>query len=105
MLSLTILGLALGANLVQAQPYPSRPIQLIIPNVPGSIMDINSRILSEELGKTSWHSDYSHEQTGCGNDLGYGCLGKEQKGRLYHWLRQLMRSRLCPDHSPGDDAV
>src|SRR4030042_1352273 len=51
MLSLTILGLALGANLVQAQPYPNRPIQLIIPNVPGSIMDINARVLSDELGK------------------------------------------------------
>jgi tripartite-type tricarboxylate transporter receptor subunit TctC len=50
-LSLIILGLTLGANRVQAQPYPSRPIQLIIPNVPGSILDINARVLSDELGK------------------------------------------------------
>jgi len=50
-LPLTILGLPLGANWIQAQPYPSRPIQLIIPNVPGSILDINARVLSDELGK------------------------------------------------------
>ena len=49
MLSVSSLCLTLGVRQVQAQPYPSRPIQMIIPNVPGSIMDINSRILSEDL--------------------------------------------------------
>jgi len=44
-------GLGLGALTVLAQSYPSRPIQLIIPNVPGSIMDVNARVLSDELGK------------------------------------------------------
>lgn len=36
---------------LKAQTYPSRPIQLVIPNVPGSLMDINARVLSDELGK------------------------------------------------------
>lgn len=46
-----IYGSGLGALTALAQSFPSRPIQLIIPNVPGSIMDINARVLSDELGK------------------------------------------------------
>lgn len=34
-----------------AEQYPNRPIQLIVPNVPGSIMDITGRMFAEELGK------------------------------------------------------
>jgi len=44
-------GLVWGVSTTLAQPYPNRPIQLVIPNVAGSIMDINSRILTDELGK------------------------------------------------------
>ncbi|HUL30129.1 MAG TPA: tripartite tricarboxylate transporter substrate binding protein, partial [Thermodesulfobacteriota bacterium] len=44
-------GFILGVSTSPAQSFPSRPIQLIIPNVPGSIMDINARVLSAELGR------------------------------------------------------
>jgi len=44
-------GLGPGVSASLAESYPSRPIQLIIPNVPGSIMDINARVLADELGK------------------------------------------------------
>ncbi|MBP1697559.1 MAG: hypothetical protein H6Q41_2747, partial [Deltaproteobacteria bacterium] len=37
-LLLIVYGLGLGVSISVAQPYPNRPIQLIIPNVPGSIM-------------------------------------------------------------------
>lgn len=36
---------------IWAQSYPSKPIQLVIPNVPGSLMDICARALSDEIGK------------------------------------------------------
>lgn len=45
-----ILLLTLISNL-NAEQYPNRPIQLIVPNVPGSIMDITGRMFAEELGK------------------------------------------------------
>ena len=48
---LIMYGLVWGVSTTLAQPYPNRPIQLVIPNVAGSIMDINSRILTDELGK------------------------------------------------------
>jgi len=50
-LLLLICGLTIGVPSIQAQRYPGRPIQYIIPNVAGSIMDINSRLLTEDLGK------------------------------------------------------
>jgi len=36
---------------VQAQPYPNRPIQLVIPTTPGAGVDIVGRLVAEELGK------------------------------------------------------
>ena len=35
----------------QAATYPDRPINLVMPGTPGSIIDITGRILAEELGK------------------------------------------------------
>ncbi len=34
-----------------AQSYPDRPIQVVIPAPPGSIIDITGRVLAEEMGK------------------------------------------------------
>jgi tripartite-type tricarboxylate transporter receptor subunit TctC len=50
-LSLVVFGLSLGITTVQAQPYPNRSVQLIIPGTPGSIIDITGRLLADELGK------------------------------------------------------
>ena len=36
---------------IQAQPYPERNIQLIIPTTPGSAVDIVGRLVAEELGR------------------------------------------------------
>jgi len=41
---------SIGLN-VNAETYPSRPIQLIIPIPAGGGGDVNGRILAEELGK------------------------------------------------------
>lgn len=49
--ALTVYTLVLTASTIHAQPYPNRPIQLVVPSVPGSLMDITGRLLAEELGK------------------------------------------------------
>jgi tripartite-type tricarboxylate transporter receptor subunit TctC len=78
-LCLPILGLALGVNKVKAQPYPNRSIQLIIPNVPGSIMDINSRILSEDLGKILGTQIIPINKPGAATTLGTDALAKSKR--------------------------
>jgi len=42
-------GLGLGAPAIQAQPFPNRPIQLIISNVAGAQSDVTGRLLAEEM--------------------------------------------------------
>jgi tripartite-type tricarboxylate transporter receptor subunit TctC len=42
---------SLTTTTIQAQPYPERNIQLIIPTPPGSAVDIVGRLVAEELGR------------------------------------------------------
>ena len=68
----------IGSTL-QAQTYPSKPIQLIIPNVPGSIMDINSRVLAEELGKILGTQIIPMNKPGAGTLVGTDAVAKGKK--------------------------
>jgi len=68
-----------GASTPLAQPYPNRPIQLIIANVPGSIMDINSRALSEELGKILGAQIIPINKPGAGTVLGTEAVARSKK--------------------------
>ncbi len=44
-------GLTLGATTILAQPYPDRPIQLVIPLPAGAQGDVSGRLLADEMGK------------------------------------------------------
>jgi len=50
-LVLAIMVSGMTRSTLQAQPYPSRPIQVVIPMGPGSAADTHGRILMEELKK------------------------------------------------------
>ena len=45
------LGLVFAASPVRAQPYPSRPIHIVVPFPPGGSADVSSRILGESMSK------------------------------------------------------
>ena len=78
-LVLIVYGLALGASTSVAQSFPNRPIQLIIPNVAGSIMDINSRILIDELGKILGTQVVVVTKPGGASILGTDAVAKSKK--------------------------
>ena len=49
--SLLFLTFSSGVCLLHAQPYPNRPIQLVIAGAPGDGIDISARAAAEELSK------------------------------------------------------
>jgi tripartite-type tricarboxylate transporter receptor subunit TctC len=78
-LSLVVLCVSTGIPVVHAQTYPSRNIQLIIPNVPGSIMDINSRAVSDELGKILGTQIIPINKAGAGTVVGTEAVARSKK--------------------------
>src|SRR6202034_2559897 len=52
-LALSLLCVVAGAGVAQAQDeYPSKPIKIIVPCVPGGATDIVGRILADQMGKS-----------------------------------------------------
>lgn len=78
-LSFGVFGFSTGISILYAQPYPSRNIQLIIPNVPGSIMDINSRAVSDELGRILGTQIIPMNKPGAGSVVGTEAVAKSKK--------------------------
>jgi tripartite-type tricarboxylate transporter receptor subunit TctC len=48
---LVVCGMGFGVTTTLAQPYPNRPIQLVVPLPPGAQGDVSARILSDEMAK------------------------------------------------------
>ena len=74
-----VYGTGIGILPAEAKQFPNRPIQLIIPNVAGSIMDINARVISEELGKNLGAQVVIMVKPGAATILGTDALAKSKK--------------------------
>ena len=69
--ALLLLGVAaLVPSASGAAGYPDHTIQLIIPNVPGALMDINGRLIAEELGNILGQKIIVMNKPGAGTVLG-----------------------------------
>jgi tripartite-type tricarboxylate transporter receptor subunit TctC len=74
-----IFGMGMVAPTVQAQPYPNRPIQFIIPGPAGSLVDIGGRMVAEELTKILGVQVVCVNKAGAAFTLGTDFVAKSKK--------------------------
>jgi tripartite-type tricarboxylate transporter receptor subunit TctC len=67
-----ILALALGLSVgaAMAQPYPARPIKLIVPFPPGGPVDVAARLVAQHLPRTLGQSVIVDNRAGAAGSLG-----------------------------------
>ncbi len=65
------LALASAACLpARAETFPARPIHLIIPYVPGGIVDFTGRVLAQKLGEALGQTVVAENRPGAGGIVG-----------------------------------
>ena len=74
--SLAIVSLALGANFVNAQAFPDRPITLVVPNPPGGLVDTSARLLSEPLTRVIGQPVIVDNKPGASGNTAYQYVAK-----------------------------
>jgi tripartite-type tricarboxylate transporter receptor subunit TctC len=78
-LILMVYGIDIGAPSLQAQPYPNRSIQFIIPGAAGSIVDLVGRLTADEMGKILGAQLIPIDKPGAGFTLGTDFVAKSKK--------------------------
>ena len=70
-LRLTLTALAcLAAVTALAQPWPSKPIRMIVPNAPAGLADISARMIASKLSETLGQQVVVDNRAGAGSTIG-----------------------------------
>jgi tripartite-type tricarboxylate transporter receptor subunit TctC len=77
----TVLAAAMLASLqssvyAQAQPYPSKPIRLIVPNAPGGGSDLVARVVAERLSRSLGRQAIVENREGAAGQVGAELVAK-----------------------------
>ncbi len=67
---------AIGISNAAAQPYPSRPVKLIVPFPPGGVTDIVGRIMAQKLSEGLGQQVFIENRAGAGGTLGADAAAK-----------------------------
>jgi tripartite-type tricarboxylate transporter receptor subunit TctC len=74
--AVAVLLTVLGARFADAQTYPTRPIQVIVPFAGGSASDVVMRILLDRMGKSIGQSFIVDNRPGAGGNIGTAAAAK-----------------------------
>ncbi len=75
-IAFALLCAALAPATVSAQPYPHRPIRLIVPSAPGGSPDISSRMFAQEIGRQMGQQLVVDNRSGAGGRIGFELVAK-----------------------------
>ena len=91
---------------VQAQPYPNRPIQIVIPSTPGAGLDVLGRLVGEEMGRVLKTQVLMVNKPGASMTLGTDAVVRSKKdgySLLYAATSAIVYARVpVPDVVPYD---
>jgi len=74
--AIAALVLALAASGALAQPYPSKPVKIIVPFAPGGNLDVTARLVAESMAKTLGQPFVIENRAGAGGALGHEVVAK-----------------------------
>jgi tripartite-type tricarboxylate transporter receptor subunit TctC len=96
----------LTTTTIQAQPYPNRTIQLVIPATPGAAIDTTGRLVADELGKILGTQMITVNKPGASMTLGTDMVVRSKKDGytlLYANTTAIIYSRVAsPEIVPYD---
>jgi len=69
-------GFALASALAAAQPFPNKPITLIVPNPPGGLVDGSARLLSDPLSRILNQPVVVDNKGGGSGNVAYGLVAR-----------------------------
>jgi tripartite-type tricarboxylate transporter receptor subunit TctC len=72
--------------LAQAQDFPARPVQMIIPYAAGGSADVLGRVIANEMSKILGHSVVPELRPGAGGNLGAEQVAKNSRADGYTFL-------------------
>ncbi len=102
---LVVFAVCGGVPTVQAENYPNRPVQLVLPGTPGSIIDITGRVLAEDLGKILGAQFVPIDKPGAGFTLGTDFVVRSKKDGytlVYSNNPAIVYARILMDTVPYD---
>jgi tripartite-type tricarboxylate transporter receptor subunit TctC len=70
LLSGLVVSISLGTSLAHAQPFPAKPIRIIVPFAPGGNVDVTARVVSAAMSKVLNQSVVVENRTGAGGKIG-----------------------------------